>query len=232
MIRQTAWILLMAAAVCAGEMVTHSEFSYINTKGNTNTESLAFDGNAKTAYGLHIFRARADIYQSSDNGVTSKEKWSAELNYDYQFTPRVSVNYLIGYKEDRFSGFDYQFYTGPGIGVKVIDEPNHKLDAQANILYARDKPEHFPSDDYLSAKLGALYQWQIQENLKFVQEATYRVSLEDAGHYFAYSKSSIETKINSIFSMGIGYKVDYVNTPPPPSQRTDRTFLASLIMDY
>jgi putative salt-induced outer membrane protein len=172
------------------------------------------------------------MYRSSDRGKTSKDKWSSEFNYDYQICPRTSLNYLIGYKEDRFSGFDYQFYSGPGMGVKVIDSPDHKFDLQANILYGEDKPDTLPKDSYFSSKLGAIYNWKIQENLKFIQEVTYRINLEETQYSFFYSKSAVETKINSTLSMGVSYKVDYVNTPPPPSVKTDRTFLVSLIIDY
>lgn len=234
MIRKTLWMVFGASALFGndGAIVTHSEFSYINTKGNTNTSSLAFEGSAKTSVGLNIFRANVNAYVSSDNGETSKNKWSSELNYDYQFCPRVSLNYLGGYKQDRFSGFDYQFYTGPGMGVKLLDEPKHHLDLQANLLYGRDKPDNLSADGYFSSKLGGIYRWQVQENLKFIQEATYRINLEDTRYNFGYSKSAVETKINASLSMGVSYKVDYINTPPPPSQPTDRTFLASLIIDY
>lgn len=228
-------LVLLAGILAFAEetpIVTHSEFSYINTKGNTNTTSLAFEGSAKKQWNEHIFRLNANMYKSTDKGQTSKDKWSSELNYDYQICPRTSVNYLIGYKEDRFSGFEYQMYTGPGMGVKAIDSTGHKLDFQANILYGQDKPENLPSDSYFSSKFGMIYRWQIQDNLKFIQEATYRINLEKTHYNFFYSKSAIETKINSSLSMGVSYKIDYVNTPPPPSVRTDRTFLASLIIDY
>lgn len=234
MIRKGLALSFITLAAMAEEtpIITHSEFSYINTKGNTNTTSLAFEGTAKKQWDQHIFRLNANMYKSTDSGKTSKDKWSSEFNYDYQICPRTSLNYLIGYKEDRFSGFEYQFYSGPGMGVKVIDSSTHKLDMQANILYGEDKPEHLPRDSYFSSKLGAIYHWQIQENLKFIQEATYRINLEKTQYNFFYSKSAVETKINSTLSMGVSYKIDYVNTPPPPSVKTDRTFLVSLIIDY
>jgi putative salt-induced outer membrane protein len=234
MIQKGLFLLFISMAVMAEEtpIITHSEFSYINTKGNTNTTSLAFEGSAKKQWDQNIFRLHANMYKSTDNGKTSKDKWSSEFNYDYQICPRTSINYLIGYKEDRFSGFEYQFYSGPGMGIKAIDSINHKLDFQANILYGKDKPENLPSDGYFSSKLGANYRWQMLDNLKFIQEATYRVNLEDTEQNFFYSKTAIENKINSTLSMGVSYKIDYVNTPPPPSVKTDRTFLVSLIIDY
>lgn len=213
-------------------LVTHSEFSYINTKGNTDTTSLAFEGMIDKKWDEHDLRLHLDAYRSTDKGKTSKNKWSSELNYDYSLSTVSSLNYLIGYKEDRFSGFDYQFYTGPGLGTKLMDTPEHKLTTQVNILYGKDKPDNLPSDSYFSGKMGAIYRWQVLENLKFIQEATYRINLEATKYNFFYSKTAVENKINSTLSMGVSYKIDYVNTPPPPSVRTDRTFLVSLIIDY
>jgi putative salt-induced outer membrane protein len=234
MIRQGLTLTLLMFAAMAEEtpIITHSEFSYINTKGNTNTTSLAFEGSAKKQWETHIFRLNANIYKSTDNGKTSKNKWLSEFNYDYQICPRISINYLMGYKEDRFSGFEYQFYTGPGMGVKAIDATDHKLNLQTNLLYGEDKPENLPGDDYVSTKLGVDYRWQIFDNLKFIQEATYRINLEETEQNFFYSKTAIENKINSTLSMGVSYKIDYVNSPPPPSVKTDRMFLVSLIIDY
>lgn len=234
MIKKGIIISLYSVLLTAEEtpIITHSEFSYINTKGNTDTTSLAFEGSAKKQWDAHIFRLHADMYKSTDSGTTSKDKWSSEFNYDYQICPRTSINYLVGYKEDRFSGFNYQLYTGPGMVAKVLDSTKHKLDLQANILYGEDKPENLSTNSYFSSKVGVIYHWQIQENLKFIQEATYRMNLEVSEQNFFYSKTAIETKINSTLSMGISYKVDYVNTPPPPSVNTDQTFLASLIIDY
>lgn len=215
-----------------GEIITHSEFSYINTKGNTNTTSLAFEGTIKEEWEHHRLRLRGDAYRSTANSLVSKDKWSAEVNYDFPLCSRVSMNYLTGYKDDRFSGFNYQFYTGPGMGIKIINDTDYKLDLQGNLLYDVDKPNDLPSYHYLSSKLGAIYNWKIQNNLKFIQEATFRMNLKETQYNFFYSKTAFENKINSSLSMGVSYKIDYVNTPPELSFRSDRTFLVSLIVDY
>jgi len=213
-------------------MQAHAEFSYIDSQGNTNVSSLAFEGKAELMQDLNIYRLNASAYKAQTDDVESKNKWTAELNYDYQFDPYLSFNYLLGYKADRFSGFDYQWYTGPGVGLEFVDSDIHKLDFQGNILYSEDKPDFSIADSYISLKVGGIYEWKIQDNLKFSQEANYRVNLENPENYFIYSKTAVAVKINATVSMGVSYKIDYVNSPPPQSVQTDRTFLASLILDY
>lgn len=232
MMRFLALMASLGVSLSAGEMITHSVFSYMNTKGNTDITSLSFEASAKKGWELHEWRGHVDTYRSSDSGKLSSNKWSSEFNYDYRFCPRVSLNFLAGYKDDSFSGFDYQLYGGPGVGVKLIDNPVHKLDLQGNVLYAEDKAENKRKDDYFSSKAGIIYHYKVLENLKFIQEATYRINLEERDYQFAYSKTAIENKITPTFSLAVSYKIDYVKTPPPPSLNTDRSFLVGLVIDY
>lgn len=211
---------------------THTELSYMSTSGNTETTSLAFDAKGEKHWGRHGARAAAFAYLSEESGVESKNQWGVELNYDWELTKRLAFNYMVAYKEDKFSGFDYQFTTGPGLVHKTVRTPAHALTLQGNLLYAADKRETGETDTYASFKAGLLYEWKILENLKFVEEANIRTQLSDLGNYFAYSKSSVQNKINSMLSMGISYKIDYVNHPVVGKTSTDKTLLASLIIDY
>ncbi len=228
-----ATVSLLCAAEGDRPLKTHTEFSLVDANGNTDNTSLAFELKADKNYGKHEFRADANAYYSKESDTTTKNKWMLELNYDYMITDRFSFNYLIGYKRDKFSGFDYQFYTGPGVGYKVIDTPVHKLNVQANLLYSIDQLEgDGDKNDYFGYGAGLNYEWQVAENLKFKQDLKYRGSFDDSENYFINSKSAIESKLGGLFSMGISYAVDYANLPAAGKTSTDKTLLASLIIDY
>lgn len=66
MIRKGFLLSLLIFTAMAEEtpIITHSEFSYINTKGNTNTTSLAFEGAIKKKWNKNAFRLHADMYRS------------------------------------------------------------------------------------------------------------------------------------------------------------------------
>ena len=225
-----ASVLLLGAE---SELKTHTELSYVNTKGNSDTESFALEAKADKSADKHVFHVKAEAFYSKDGEIESKNKWLAELSYDYEFTERFAFNYLLGFKQDKFSSFDSQLYTGPGVKYKAVALEVHKLNFQANILYARDDfkvPDE--TEGYASWQAAFDYNWQILDNLKFTQEANYRSSFEDGENYFATSKTSIANKINSTLSLGLSYKVDYANSVATGIERTDRTFLTSLIIDY
>ena len=234
-------------------LVTHTELGYIETQGNTETKTFNLEAKAKKGWEKHIFHLLFDGQYAEDKGIESKNKFFTELEYDYEFTDRFAFDYLVGYKEDKFSAFDSQFYTGPGAKYKAIMTKNHNLSLEGNILYSIDEIMQertlagevvnypYPSgsivskpsetDDYAAFRAKAVYGWQMLDNLKFDQELSYRSSFEDTDKYFVFSKSALSSKISDIFSAGISYKVDYVNEAGE-KDNTDTTLTFNLIMDY
>ena len=215
-------------------LVTHSEFGYISTEGNTETKTYSLDAKITKGFDKNLFTLTFDGQYAEDNEIETKNKYLLELQYDYTITERFSFNYLAGYKQDKFSGFNYQAYTGPGGKYKAIVSGNHNLSLDGNILYSEDdledvnldatgeviaypNPTDIPTasttagttEDYTSIRLKAVYDWQIVENLKFNQEASYRADTSDTQNYFVYSKTALNSKISDVFSAGISYKIYY-----------------------
>lgn len=237
-------------------LVTHTEFGYIETQGNTETKTFNLEAKVKKNWQKHILHLLFDGQYAEDKNIESKNKFFTELEYDYAFTNRFAFDYLVGYKQDKFSVFDSQFYTGPGAKYKAIVSKNHNLSLEGNILYSIDEisdveydaagniinypnPTNTPvatiakgdSDDYAAYRAKAVYGWQMLDNLKFDQELSYRSSFENSNKYFVFSKSALSSKISDIFSAGISYKVDYVNEAGN-KEKTDTTLTLNLIMDY
>ncbi len=224
--------LAAKTAVSDNVLKTHAELGYINTSGNTDTESFSGVLNINKTFGDHMFRFDAEGFYSDDNGVETKNRWKSVGNYDYPAAETIQFNYLIGYEEDKFSGYDSQFYTGPGIKWRAILPPEHQLDLQANILYSSDSVEGLDTDDYASVQAKLDYIWYLDERWKFIQIAFYRVDVEEPDNYFFNSRTAVESRITTMFSLGASYTVDYKNQAPEGKKRYDRTFLLSLIIDY
>jgi len=217
-----------------GEAVysTKTELSYSNTQGNTNTEQFALNFHGERKRKKTTLKLDIDVLTSSAEGEENNNKWLAVAQYDREMSKAAYFNYVIAYGEDKFSGFDYQFNTGPGLGYKVIDSDAHKLDLRTNALYSEDKLDNGDKNEYASWLAGFNYKWQILDNLSFNEVAYYKVEVDQSQNYFMFSKTGIESIINSVFSLGLTYKVDYKNRPSEGKKRLDRTFLASLIINY
>ena len=226
-------ISAQAAENNSDAIVTHTELGYIQTDGNTKTKTFNLDANAKKAWGKHQIGLKLDGQYGSADDKENKKSYLIEGNYDYSFTEAFAFNYLMGYKSDIYSGFDYQFYTGPGAKYQAINSDKNNLSFTANILYDQDKfyPSH-NTDSYTGYRVGGVYNLNISKNLKFIQELALRGDFDDSDNYFATSKTEFTTKISDIFSAGVSYKINYVNKPLTGLENKDTTFTANLIMDY
>ena len=234
---------------------THAEAGYIQTNGNTKTKTFNLDANAKKAWGKHEGEVHFDGQYADDDGVETKNKYLIELNYNYSFTKRLAFDYLVGYKDDKFSGYDYQFYTGPGAKYKAIVSDQHNLTLSGNILYSQDQATDIHYDatgavipypyetttvrttpgiknDYAAYRIKGEYEYKITKTLKFNQDLSLRGEFDETSNYFAFSKSAISSKISDIFSAGISYKIDYAHLPPLDKSSTDSTFTFNLIADF
>lgn len=256
-------IVASAAALTANaeikdhdQLVTHTELGYIQTSGNTQTQTFNIDSKAKKAWGVHVGNILLDAQYAKDGSRETKNKFLTEATYDYEFTERFSFNYIFGYKKDRFSGFASQLYTGPGGKYKLIVSEIDNLTVDGNLMYAVDsydatyldannKVISYPNsidlgtlqrgayeEKYISYRAKGVYTRQVFENLKFDQELSFRGSFKSPEQFFVYSKTAFSSKFTDIFSAGISYKVDYINTPARGKDTTDTTLTANLIIDY
>jgi putative salt-induced outer membrane protein len=220
------------------KLKANANFGYISTTGNTETTTYALDTKLKKSYSKHMFELTFDGQYASDSDVETKNKYFTELEYNYGYTERFSVGYIVGFKQDKFSGYDYQFYTGPGAKYKAIKSELHNLSLESNFLYARDKfntlieNEDTAINTYASLRLKALYEWKMLENLTFAQEVSYRTDVENVDEYFLYSKTSFTSKLSDMFTAGLSYKVDYANKVVAGIEHSDNTLSATLGVSY
>jgi putative salt-induced outer membrane protein len=234
---------------------THTEIGYIKTTGNTDTVTYNIDIKLKKEWEKHILALNLIKLYGEEDGLENKNKIFTELDYNYKVTDRFAIDYMFAYKEDKFSGFDYQIYTGPGLVYKVIDEEKHNLSIKGNILYSLDEIEDtyldgsgnevsypYPSgsisqhdsrsNEYASYKIQALYEWLFSEKTKFTQDLRYRSEFDGVTNYFVYSKSAFQTKLSDMFSASISYQIDYINEAAEGKQNADKTTMFNLIIDY
>ncbi|RLJ71416.1 putative salt-induced outer membrane protein [Hydrogenivirga caldilitoris] len=211
----------------------HIEFSYVSTSGNVRTQTLSEKLEIKREGRVHrVFLKNSALYATQEGSETAN-RIDASARYERLFTKRFFGFLTTGYERDKFSGYEYKLNGGPGIGYDLLKTKRHELKLLMATPYYYNKVENDGVDNYASARAEVYYQWNIRENLKFKESANYLVKLSDTKTYFLNSETSLEVKVNSYISLGVGYKVAYQNKPPEPGiKRTDTTFSTSLIIDF
>ncbi|HIQ31294.1 MAG TPA: DUF481 domain-containing protein [Aquifex aeolicus] len=208
------------------------ELSYVNTSGNVETQTLSEKGEVEIK-GIknRLFMKNSFLYITRD-GEESANRLEAEGRWEHLISERFFGFVMAGYLRDRFSGYEYRWNGGPGFGYDFLRGDKHELKVLLSYLYYYNRIEDGTLDNYPTLRAELRWKWSIYENLRLKKDLSYFVNLSDPQVYFINSETSLEVKIKGAFSLGVGYRLHYQNTPPEPGlERTDTTFSTSLILD-
>lgn len=224
-------------------------FFPINTfasKGSTKIEISinSESGNNETkSYYTNLTREKA--YE--DN---SSYKFEYEANYtedvakDYKSTFRYktyldSKEFLFSfgegfYKNDRYSGYEYEYAIGPGVGFTILNKDSHKLETSFSLLYQTEKEEVTEKYYYdTTGNINIEYEVElVKDTLIFAEEVGYTRFYENGELYIIGTKSTLEHKITKIFSFILTYSTKYRNIVPEDTKTTDKKILYSLIANF
>lgn len=224
-------LAIFASTSYALDVDKHLELSYVNTSGNSSTSSFSTKLEATTALSeQRSLKAKVNILYSKNEGKSSANKYDIELDYNHMLNEKAYSYYGINYIKDQFSDYDYRLNTGPGLGYKLLNTNIQTLDIQAGLDYANDKFKTGKVEKYIASRAEVNYKYKINDNLKFKQMLSYLISLEDSEKYFATSDTSLSVKMTENLSLGLSYKIDYVNKTS--KKHSDRKLLTSLIIDF
>lgn len=209
----------------------HLELSYVQTSGNSNTNTFSTKLEATTKLSEKSnFRAKGSALYSENENKTAANKYDVELDYNRMLNEKIYYYMGINYVKDQLSDYDYRLNMGPGIGYKFVDNDQETIDIQGGLDYAIDKYENGSKEEYVAPRTELNYKYRFNESVYFKQMLSYLVSLEDSEKYFASSESSVGVKMTKALSLGVSYRVDYVNQTE--KENADKRFLTSIIVDF
>jgi len=217
------------------QVMTTIRLGYISTTGNTETETFSLYADAKKAWNKHNVSLVLDGQYGSTDSTETVNKVFVEGNYGYSFIASLSMTAVAGYKNDKFSSYNYQSYAGPGLKWLTYKSTIQELSLEGSILYAKDDAKAANTgleESYGAYRAKLLYSLNILDNLKFEQEASFKGSFDESDNYFIFSRSALSSKISDMFSAGVSYKVDYANLVLAGIKQQDNTLEAFLSIDY
>ena len=213
----------------------HIELSYVNTSGNTDTESLAALLNLNASTNSDSFYFSSGVLFAQQDGVESSNRLTLEGRWERTISEKIFGFVETGYERDKFSGYDYRSSAGAGLGYDWLRSTKQELKNFVSLTYNHDSIAHvdIPNNNYGSLKLSVEYYRQITENLRFRESSDGTISLEDSNNYFLNSLTALEVKAYGNISIGLSYLVNYRNLIFAPGiKQTDKTFMTSVIIDF
>lgn len=207
---------------------TTAGLGFVNTSGNTNTETLVFKFD--TAYEIEKWKHEFhfDILNAETDNITTADRKFLTAQSNFKFTPRDYVYGNVTYEDDKFSGFEYQVKLSVGYGRKILDLEKHKLDGEIGPGYRNFKVDNAPdSEDEALIRLAGKYLYKFTDKSDFSQDLIADFGeLQDEWR----SVTGLRANINDSLSLRLTYTVRYLDKVPPGNVNYDRT--TAVTLDY
>ncbi|UZK02511.1 DUF481 domain-containing protein [Venatoribacter cucullus] len=207
-----------------------AELGSIRTSGNTSTSSTTGKFEVKHTGAQWDSRLRLTSLNSKDDGETSKEKYTAGVQFDRNVSETTYLAITADQERDRFSGFKYQGTAGFGFGYRAINTDTMHLDLEAGPGYRRDKVDDTGEiQEEAIGRLALKYQWTINEAVKFFEEFTADMG---ADNNIYRSETGLQSRLNGSLAMNLSYKIKYVDEVPLGSENKDTEFGVTLVYSF
>ena len=207
-----------------------AELGTIFTSGNTDTQSINGNFNAKHTGDVWDSMVKLEALTSKEDDVTSKEKYSVFTQFDRNFTERSYLAIVAQQERARFSGYTYQTSASVNYGYRAIKQDNMQLDLEAGPGFRRDKlKENDEIEEGAIARLALNYSWTISEGVKFIEIFSAEMGSDQSVYK---SETGLQSQLSGSLATKLTYKVKYVEEVPAETENTDSEFGVTLVYSF
>ena len=216
---------LLTSGVFAEPLKGEAELAFVNTSGNSETETLNAKLGLQKQNESWLHAAALGALKSKSDDVTTAEKFNLGLQSDLALGERSSFFVIGSYEDDKFSGFDYQASVGVGYGYKVIDNDVRKLKLEIGPGYRVSAAEDGDDVEEGTVRLGEIYSMKFSETAEFNQYLTI-----EAGEDSTISKvgASVKSALTGSLALKIGFDIKHTDEVPDGVKKTDRETYAAI----
>ncbi len=196
--------------------------------GNThiNGASISFDASRKTD------RDRFSIgyqfnYAHDNNAVTARNHYGY-LGYDYFFTKKFYGYLDTELLSDTFRDLKLRVAIGPGAGYQIWDDAVKSLSVDAGLSYIHESRESGDNADFLTARIGANFRYNIFKILVFSEKLILYPRLDYLGRYILHNEAGLSAPVSSKWAMKLTNILDRDSNPPPGIKKNDIQWILAL----
>jgi putative salt-induced outer membrane protein len=205
------------------------ELGIVNTTGNTETETTSAKAKAATETEKWRHTIKYESLNSSDQGVTTAERYAVNGQSDYKLDKKNFFFAMINYEDDRFSGYDYRITEAIGYGRRVLDEPDLTLDLEIGPGARQSKLETGKTENETMVRGAGKLNWKISKTSSFTEDLSV-----DAGEDSTVTKSvsALSAQINGSLATKITYTVKNTSKVPVGVKKTDTELAVTLVYNF
>lgn len=209
------------------------EFSYVETSGNTSSETFVLAGKAERTFSASKLSAEMKALYGKKDEITSDKSWMGALKYDRNITERMYGFLSETVERNTLKGIEVRYTTMAGVGHYFIKTSADVLKGEVGLGYTRENPiAPFADRGFPTARLFGGYVHSFTDKTRFEQTVEYLPNLKEAKDYLINEESAFITNLMGNLAFKVSYAVLYDNEPPPGFGKYDRLFKTALLYTF
>jgi len=217
--------------VVEGIKLNHeSEAGVVLTTGNTDAQTYRAKQTTEAKWDQNIGRFTSSYLYGKSAGTENLRKWDAGLRYERQILKKFGV--YVGYTVDGnpFAGLESR-QTGDLGGIYYVHETKDmELSTEAGYqLQSERKVTDITVNSHLvRVFLGWKQKWN--DSISSQVTAEFLRNFEYSDDYRIHFEPSVSVLLTNVFSIKLGYSVDYRNSPAVAGKQSlDTIYTTSLV---
>ena len=198
---------------------------FLGTSGNTDVNSLRFDGELTTQTKRFRTAFNAVLSRSEDSGRQTARNWTISAVYDRFIRPRFYINSNAIFTNDEFKDLDLRTALGLGLGYQIVETTRLKVSLEGGFGWVNEDFESSPDDNYTSLRESARADFFVGGERMVLfhrHDGYYGITGDD--NLFFKMQNGVRFALIGGFVMTAQIDVDYDKTPAPGRINTDRSF--------
>ncbi len=208
------------------------ELSVVSTNGNSKNTTTSAKDTFDYKWDRTILELIGGGLGSSSGGRVTSEQYNASEKTTYNFTEKNYVYEKGQWDKNRFAGIRNLWQGSAGVGRRLLDLANDKLDAETGPGYVNEEFTSAPRNEYVSGRVNAKYVHTFSPTASFSQDAEYLHDFSDRKNYRLNTESAIITTLTTHLSLKTSFTWHRVAKPAPTAVKDDTITALALIINY
>jgi putative salt-induced outer membrane protein YdiY len=205
-----------------------AQFTFLDTRGNTSTQSLGTGGDLTWRPTPWNYAAKADFAQAESDDVLSARSFATLVRAARAMNARVSVYGQYDFLRNLFAGVEQRHVTEGGLSYLALDTSRQTLRFDAGLGYLFERR---PGEDLDSVTLSpaAAYKLRISSTSELTYTPRFLLTFADIDAWKFDQEAAVTAALNTLLSLKLSHTLRYSAKPPEGFGTTDRIMAISLV---
>ncbi|KAB7623210.1 DUF481 domain-containing protein [Alkalilimnicola sp. S0819] len=198
------------------------------TRGNTETESYALDGEYVARSTLHRLRVYGEANYGKEDDVESVNNALLNTQYDRFIDEHWYATANLNFSRDLFKNLSLRSAAGVGVGYQFWDTRQSRLSAEAGVNYVHEDYEVGPSEDFPAGRWAVDWEHTVLGNLTLFHRQDGLVRLDETADWLLRTRTGARVPLSERITGSLQVNYDYDNRPAADAEKEDWAYLVKI----